>query len=214
MKPWAAEYGTFWVWDKSIGLPPICPARVKVEFEELGYNDIETLTTAMDLPNPDPIQQRFERNRRCFSLKLGGEIAAYGWVTHGVELVGELERPFHLRENEAYIWDCVTVPTWRGNRLYSALLSQIIYKLQDEGVPRIWIGASRLNKPSIQGFVNAGFEHVMDLNYWRFYRLTILGFQEAPTAKPQLKSAAYRILVNKHERRIGQFAIGFERNKE
>ena len=211
MQPWVVEYGTFWALETNHGLPPICPARVEVAFEEVGSADLDDLALAMNLPTSEPIQRRLQGNRRCFNLRIAGQIAAYGWVTRGVECVGELERQFHLHDDEAYIWDCGTVPAWRRQRCYSALLSCLIYRLHREGIPRIWIGASRQNQPSILGIANAGFQQVVDLTYRRFYRLTLLWFREAPTALPPLVSAAYRILLNEHERRFGQLAIGYKR---
>ena len=211
MQPWTVEYGTLWAWETGNGLPPLCPARVEAVFEEVGVAGINDLAVAMNLSTPEQIQQRLRSNRRCFSLRVAGQIIAYGWVTHGVEYVGELERQFQLRDEETYIWDCGTVPGWRGQRCYSALLSHIIYQLHEEGTPRIWIGASRQNRPSVQGFINAGFQWVLDLTYRRFYRLTILWFQESPTALPPLASAAYRILLNNHERRLGRLAMGLKR---
>lgn len=210
MQPWTVEYGTFWVVETHESLPPICPARVEVKFKELEVADIDELAQAMNLPTTEPIQQRLQSNRRCFTLKVSGQIVTYGWVTHGVEYVGELERQFHLHHNEAYIWDCGTTPAWRGQRCYSALLSHIVYRLHHEGVFRIWIGASRQNQPSIQGFINAGFKPVVDVTYQRFYRLTLLWFRVTPTAPPPLVSAAYCILLNNHERRFGPLAIGYK----
>jgi GNAT superfamily N-acetyltransferase len=211
MQPWVIEYGTLWALETGGGLPSMCPARVETEFAEIRAGEFADLAVAMNLPSSEAIWRRLQGNRRCFILKIGGQIATYGWVTHGVEVVGELERKFHLDDDEAYIWDCGTVPAWRGQRCYSALLSQIIYQLHQEGMPRIWIGASRHNYPSIQGIVNAGFQRIIDLTYGRFYYLTLLRFQEAPAARPPLVSAAYRILLNNHERRFGQLAIGYKR---
>ena len=211
MQPWAVEYGTLWVFETNNDLPPICPARIEVKFKEVGAADIDDLAIAMSLPTPEPAQERLQSNRRCFSLRTAGQIVTYGWVTHGVECVGELERQFHLHDDEAYIWDCGTIPARRGQRCYSALLSHIIYQLHGEGIARIWVGASRQNQPSIQGFVNAGFQRVIDLTYRRFYRLTLLWFQESPAALPRLVSAAYRILLNNQERRFGCLAIGLTR---
>jgi GNAT superfamily N-acetyltransferase len=210
MQPWAVEYGTLWAFETQAGLPPVCPAEVEVTFEEMGFAHVADLAVAMNLPAPEPIQQRLHNNRRCFSLKKDDQIVSYGWVTRGAECVGELEREFHLHDDEAYIWDCGTVPAWRGQRCYSALLSHLIYRLHHEGIPRIWIGASRQNQPSIQGIANAGFQRVIDLTYRRFTFLTFIRFQEAPTALPSLVSAAYRILLDDHERRVGPLAIGFK----
>src|SRR5262249_40519940 len=139
------------------------------------------------------------------------QIVTYGWVTQGVECVGELERQFHLHDDEAYIWDCGTVPAWRGQGCYSALLSCIIHRLQREGAVRIWIGASRQNQPSIRGFASAGFNPVVDLTYRRLYRLTLMWIHPAPSNRRPLVSAAYRILLNAHERRLGQLIVGYKR---
>jgi ribosomal protein S18 acetylase RimI-like enzyme len=210
MPLWIVERGTLWAVEAGDGLPPKCSARLNAEFTEVGAADVADLAVAMNLPTPEPIQRRLQSKRRCFSLRIAGQIAAYGWVTCGVECVGELERQFHLHDDEAYIWDCGTVPAWRGQRCYSALLSQLIYRLHSEGAPRIWIGASRRNRPSIRGLTNAGFKLVVELTYRRFYRLTLMWIFQAPSARRPLVSAAYRILLNQHERRFGQLVIGYK----
>jgi ribosomal protein S18 acetylase RimI-like enzyme len=204
-----AESGTFWVVDLGNGLPPLCPAQVETEFEEISDNGVGDLAAAMNLPSPESVRRRMQHGRRCFVLRVAGQIAAYGWITLGPERVGELEREFNLHEDEAYIWDCGTVPAWRQRRLYSGLLSQIVHQLRTEEVPRIWIGASRQNQPSIRGIENAGFEHVLDLVYQRFYRLVVLKFQESPSIPPELASAAYSILLTRYERRVGRLAVGW-----
>ncbi len=210
MPPWTVEYGTLWALQTDNSLPPLYPARVEIDFTELGPNEVGGLASAMNLPSPKPIEQRLQGNRRCFIARVNGQIASYGWVTRGVERVGELERQFNLGNDEAYIWDCATVPAWRRQGCYSALLNHIIYRLHDEGVARLWIGASRQNQPSIQGIANAGFNQIVDVTYHRFFRLTVLWFREAPTAPPALVSAAYCILLNRHERRFGPLAIGYK----
>jgi GNAT superfamily N-acetyltransferase len=209
MQPWTVEHGTLWAVEPGVRLPPICSAHVEAVFEEMGLGDADALASAMNLPTPELVLQRVHSNRRCFSLKVAGQIASYGWVTRGAECVGELERTFHLHDDEAYIWDCGTVPAWRGQRCYSALLSQLIYRLHREGAPRIWIGASRQNQPSIRAFANAGFQPVVDVTYRRFVHLTVMSVHHAPSARRSLVSAAYRILLNDHERRFGHLIFGY-----
>jgi GNAT superfamily N-acetyltransferase len=209
MQSWTVEYGTFWVAEAGQRTPPTCPARVEVAFAEAGRAETADLAAAMHLPTPEPIEQRLNSGRRCFTLKADGQIVAYGWVSRGVEDVGELERQFHLRDDEAYIWDCGTVEAWRGQRCYSALLSQIAERLHGEGVLAVWIGASRLNQPSVRGIANAGFQHVVDITYRRVYRLTLMWLHQAPAPQRPQVAAAYRILVADHERRFGQLAVGY-----
>jgi len=208
MQPWKLEHGTLWALDAA-DRPPPCSARVPTEFAEVRGDQLDELAGAMNLPNSDLIQQRLQSSRRCFSLRIADQIAAYAWVTRGPECVGELERQFHLHSDEAYIWDCATVPAWRGRRCYSALLSQSIRELYREDVRRIWIGASLHNHASTRGFANAGFKQVVDLTYCRLYRLTLIRIYQAATARRPLVEAAYRILLNAHERRFGRLVLGY-----
>jgi len=209
MRLWTREHGTLWAIGVEDRLPRACSARVATEFAEVCGDQLDELASAMNLPNPDLIQQRLQGNRRCFSLRIDGRIAAYAWVTRGAECVGELERRFYLRDDEAYIWDCATLPAWRGKRCYSALLSQLIHQLHREGAVCVWIGASRQNRASTSGFVNAGFSPVIDLTYCRIYRLTLMWIYPT-TARRSLVAAAYRILLNAHERRFGSLVLGYK----
>jgi ribosomal protein S18 acetylase RimI-like enzyme len=209
MQLWAAERGTLWALNTADGLPPRCQARVANRFKQLGSADIADLAAAMNGAGPQLIEERLRSGRRCFGLLVEGQIASYGWVTKGIEEVGELERDFQLPAEEAYIWDCRTVPAWQRQRLYSALLSQLIALLHQERVPRIWIGSSRQNQPSIRAFENAGFKPVLDLTYYRLYRLTWMWITLDPSAPTPLVSAAHRILISPRERRLGSFVIGF-----
>src|SRR5262245_30170490 len=122
MQPWTVEHGTLWAVEPGVHLPPICSARVEAVFEELEIADAGDVAAAMNLPTPELVLQRLHSNRRCFGLKVAGQIASYGWVTRVAECVGELERTFHLSDDQAYIWDCGTVAAMRGLRCYSTLL--------------------------------------------------------------------------------------------
>ena len=211
MKIWAAEDGTFWVVDPKDGLPSLFEAKIEATFREAKPADIPVLTQAMNLPSPKLIEERLANGRRCFILQTDNEIMTYGWVTHGMESVGELERHFNLRQDEAYLWHCGTVPAWRGQHGYSALLSHIVHQLYDENISCVWIGASRQNEPSIQGIINAGFRPVVDVIYRRLYRFTLFWVFHDATAQQSHISAAYRILINKHERRWGHLALGYKK---
>ncbi len=209
MQRWAAEDGTLWALEPGRGLPAACEARAPVAFAELPPAEVEALAAALSLDDLAPLRQRFADGRRCFVMRADGQIAAYGWVTRGAECVGELERRFHLHNDEAYIWDCATLPAWRGRRLYSALLNQIARHIAGEDLARIWIGASLQNRPSIRGIANAGFEHVLDLSYRRFHRLSAMWIRRVGAAPRPLLAAAYRILLQPHERRIGRLIVGY-----
>jgi GNAT superfamily N-acetyltransferase len=211
MRNRAVEDGTFWVVDARDSVPPLCQARVEVTFSEVETADLPALAAAMNLPNRDLIQERLHNGRRCFILKHDDQIVTYGWVTHGTESVGELERQFNFQDVEAYIWHCGTVEKWQGQRCYSTLLSHIIHQLLAEGTACLWIGATRQNRPSVKGFVNAGFRPVVDVIYRRYYHFTFFWISPDLSAKQAWLQDAYRILINKHERRLGRLAIGYKK---
>jgi ribosomal protein S18 acetylase RimI-like enzyme len=95
---------------------------------------------------------------------------AYGWVTLGEERIAEVEGTIRVGPGEAYIWDCATLPAWRGRGLYPALLRAIAQDLAAEGLEWVWIAARRENRPSLRGFEKAGYVPMADIDYWRLWR--------------------------------------------
>jgi len=191
----AFERGTLWAIELDGETVAPVSSRVAAVFGEVQRERAEPLAAAMDLSDPDPILRRFATGRRCFTAWVDDRIAAYGWVSQAAECIGELERKIQVSAGEAYIWDCATLPPYRRQRLYSALLSHILVKLHGEGVRRIWIGSSLDNRPSLQGFANAGFQPVITLLHARLFNLRcvwMIGYRAAPG---DLVAAARRALT-------------------
>jgi ribosomal protein S18 acetylase RimI-like enzyme len=109
------------------------------------------------------VRQRFEAGRRCYAAWTRDQLAAYGWVSFGEEHVGELGLHLRLLPDEAYIWDCLTLPAYQRRGLYAGLLSHMAQALQAAGVQAIWIGADYDNRPSQAGIARAGFTAVAEL---------------------------------------------------
>ena len=204
----AFERGTLWAVELDGETTSLVLPRVAAVFGEVHRERAEPLAAAMDLSDPDPVLRRFATGRRCFAAWIEDRIAAYGWVSQVAECIGELERNIHVSPDEAYIWDCATLPPYRRQRLYSALLSHILVKLHGEGVRRIWIGSSLDNRPSLQGFANAGFQPVVTLMYARIFNLRCLWMIGHRAAPGPLVSAARRALTADHERMWGPLVIG------
>ena len=203
---WAFERGILYASDMESS--PISP-RLPAVFKEVGRESVEQLAAAMDMPDTKAILTRFASGRRCFGAWIEGRLAAYGWVSRCTECIGEQEREIQMSPHEAYIWDCATRPEYRGQRLYSALLSHVVAALREEGVRRVWIGTSLANEPSLRGFINAGFRPVLTLIYARF--LNVHGLLELghPAAPPALVASARNALTLNHERAWGPVAIGW-----
>ena len=193
---WAFERGTLWAYERDADDAAPVQSRLAAIYAEARPNRTDALAEAMGLADASEVARRFSGGRRCFVVEVDGSIAAYGWVSQGSEYIGELERAFHMPPNEAYIWDCATLPRYRGQRLYCALLSHIMATFRREGVRRIWIGASLQNTPSIRAFATAGFEPVLDLVYVRLLAFRHIWLRRHPTVSPELFTRARQALTS------------------
>jgi GNAT superfamily N-acetyltransferase len=141
------------------GLEPDIPAT----FLRAGPEIAGELAEAMMLDNPDNVLQRFALGRQCYLARVEGKIASYGWISFDEEGIGELGLILRLKKGDAYIWGCATLPPYRGQRLYPALLAHMLRELQRAGLERIWIGTDADNLPSQSGVAAVGFQPVVDV---------------------------------------------------
>jgi len=163
--------GTMWAfemrnaeWRMRNGEVPLDPAfRIPHSaFERAGAEEATTLAQAMGLDDSAPVLERFARGSRCYVVRVAGALASYGWVSFGEEWISELGLHIRLAPGEVYIWDCATLPAYRGQGLYPALLEHIVNDLSAEGLRRAWIGADTGSMASQKGIIRAGFQPIAD----------------------------------------------------
>lgn len=121
------------------------------------------LAEAMGLETTAPVLKRFDRGRHCYIGQIDYKIVTYGWITFDQESIGELGLTIRLQQGEAYIWDCATLPPYRGQRLYPALVAHMLGELQRAGLQRIWIGTDADNLPSQSGVARVGCEPILEI---------------------------------------------------
>lgn len=190
--------GTLWVLD--LGEPSLVgpKPRVAVIFQRVDSEAAPLLTQAMNLDDPADVLRRFAAGKRCYTGTVEGELATYGWVTFDEESIGELGLRIPLSPGEVYIWDCATLPAYRGLRLYPALLWHIINDLRSEGLQRIWIGADADNLPSQKGIVLCGFQPIIDIVQDHVPAIPMTRARGCPGAPGQLIEEARRKLLGGH----------------
>jgi ribosomal protein S18 acetylase RimI-like enzyme len=157
--------GTMWLLDLKQQTPndvAVTPGTV-VTFQRAGSETATLVAEAMGLDDPAPVLERFAAGRSCYVGWVDGAIATYGWVSIGKEWISELGLHFELASDDAYIWDCGTLPAYRGRGLYPALLRHIALQLHTEGLHRVWIGADTENVASQKGFMRSGFSPIADV---------------------------------------------------
>jgi ribosomal protein S18 acetylase RimI-like enzyme len=187
--------GTLWVLDLNEPALEGPMPRKGVTFMRVGSEAAPSLARAMELDSLEEVLKRIAAGKRCYIGHVEDVIATYGWVTFDEEFIGELRLRIHLEPGEAYIWDCTTLPEYRGLRLYAALLWHIIHELRAQGLRRIWIGADADNLPSQVGIRLCGFHPIADfvLDYaLALYTSWVRGHAGAPE---QLVEDARRALL-------------------
>jgi len=193
------RFGTIWMLDLDEPVPPVSP-RVAASFRRIGTESYPALTAAMGGDPSHVALKRFASGRFCYAAWVEGHLAAYGWVSFDEEYVGELRLTLRFLPGEAYIWDCVTLPAFRQNHLYSALLVFMVGELRRENLCRAWIGADLDNVPSQRGIDRAGFHRVADLLVAYHPDRRVLWLEGYPGVSEQLVVEARRIFLESQER--------------
>ncbi len=209
---WTFERGTLWAIEMApaeSSLQSQVSPRLKTSFTDARRESAPELATAMGLPDSAVVKQRFAAGSRCFVGRVDERIATYGWVSWKIECVGELERSIRLQAEEAYIWDCATLPQFRRQRLYSALLVHMAAVLQSESITRVWIGSSLGNRPSLLGFRLAGFQPAIRLYHLRLLRLRLSWWRRYQSADRALAAAARHALQSDNTRAFGPLSLNF-----
>lgn len=190
---------TLWVYDfdKPLSLNPI--PRIPVIFERVGLAIERELAQAMCLEDAALIAQRFARGRHCYVGRIADELVAYGWVTFDEEEIGEVNLTIRLKAGEAYIWHCATLPAYRGQRLYPALLTYIVGELRRLGLRRAWIGTDNNNPPSQVGAMLAGFLPIGDVIIARGAAARRVWLRARPAVSAQLIADARFALFGEYE---------------
>ncbi len=190
--------GAIWVADLDASRP-IPEPLVATVFRRVGPEASELIAAAMGGCMPGDALKRFEAGRQCYTAWVGDNLAGYGWVSFDDEYVGELNLRVRLLPGEAYIWDCFTVPTYRQQGIYSALLAYILGKLRRDGLRRAWIGADLDNVASQRGIARAGFLAVADTVLERVLAMRLVGVQGRPGVPEQLVADARRAFLDNRD---------------
>jgi len=206
--------GTIWTMNLEESTPVIA-SLVPAVFSRLESESAPELAEARGDDVLAEILKRFESGRRCYvarvdddpSRNIGeiqrnerGRLVAYSWVSFDEEFIGELNLRLRLLPDEAYIWNCVTLPAFRQKYLYTALLGYIVEELRKEQLSRVWIGADLDNVPSQRGIARAGFTHVADLVVARVLTLRQVWVQGRPDVPDSLVEEARRAFLNNRDK--------------
>ena len=97
-------------------LPIVRPELESFEMRPLNERDMHLMAAIPDRRFPEEaLLKRLKEGKRCFGIKCKGQIAAFTWVDFRECGVSATRYP--LNENEAYLFDAYTLPSFRGKGL-------------------------------------------------------------------------------------------------
>lgn len=141
---------------------------------ELSRNDIDAMAAVM-YSGRGKLLRRFDCGHRCFAVVEGNDILSFFWVMTGRRYVPELRLNFKLTQQQAWMYNAVTVSNARGKGLYSRVIRHIEDTLSKEGFEEFFIDVNKRNSSSIKGIAKAGFRKIAEIRrhkvFWdtRYY---------------------------------------------
>jgi len=191
--------GTIWMLNLDDVIPIVTP-HVHAEFRRITPDLVPALSAIRGYDASAEFLQRFKTGRQCYGAWIEGQLVAFGWVSYDDEHIGELNLRVKLLPGEVYVWDCATAPRFRGNGLYSALLSYTLSELRDQKICRVWIGADLDNVPSQKGIARAGFHHIADLVIERVLAMRQVWVTGLPDVPDAIVMEARRAFLNDRDK--------------
>lgn len=192
--------GILWMRRLDKPLPDGPKPRIAAIFSRADPEVAGELAHVMGFDDAAPVLQRLRSGRQCYIARIEEKLIAYGWITFDKESIGELGLSLRLQQGEAYIWNCATLPEYRGQRLYPALLAHMLVELQKAGIQRIWIGTDADNLPSQSGVARAGCQPIAEVFLAQDGRLSTRG---RPGVPPEdVMDAHYAMFGNRDVTRI------------
>jgi hypothetical protein len=147
------------------------------------------LAKLANLPESE-VLRRLDQENRAFLLLVDGRPAAYGWSAAGPADIGGLSLSFTVPPGERYLWDFVTLPSYRGRALYPLLIQKIV-QTQANVAEWFWIGHEPHNDASKRGILKAGFKLAGEFHRLRGGHAVLV---RAPEADQELAERAARAL--------------------
>ena len=118
------------------------------------------------------IARRFDSGHRAYVAWYDGAPAAFGWAAVDGAEIGELGIRFEVPVGDAYLWNFVTLPAWRGLGIYPRLIDGIVNAESGEA-QRFWIVYAPENHASGSGIAKAGFTNLAELSFDRDGRAAV-----------------------------------------
>jgi hypothetical protein len=97
--------------------------RIPLEIRLMTPGDIEAFAPLFNKRglSPEEIDSRLTRRDKCILACSGAELVGFYWLGFSNQWIQEIGVTLRLASGEAYGYDAVTFPAWRGNRIHPAM---------------------------------------------------------------------------------------------
>jgi len=154
IRHWGYSEDRWLVYEKALGSEKLV-LDAGMQWLELEADDLRRHEYFKMVQFPEMIEHRLAQGAVCHGLLLDGRLANLGWTQLGIL---ELDSGAVLRDKDAGgIFDCYTMPEYRGRGLYPKSIVGMMEKLQDAGAKKAMIGVDPDNVASMRGIEKAGF---------------------------------------------------------
>jgi len=125
--------------------------------EDQVLNDISRIRGVQKHPSLKKIQVN---GGYGVSLYKANELAAYGWVGLNKEKKSlRMFTQFAIPPNSAHIFECYTVEKFRGQKLYQAIVYNLVEWAKGQQADNVYIDTVIENTMAQKGIINLGFEY-------------------------------------------------------
>lgn len=111
--------------------------------------------------------ERLRRGHVCFAAWAGGEFAHHCWLGFGPWTLGDIGITIELSAVEAYLYDAYTVPRFRGNGIYPAVVAVLLAFAGSQGHRVVYARANKHNMDAIGSLGRVGFGEAANLTFYR-----------------------------------------------
>jgi hypothetical protein len=107
-------------------------------------------------------RRRIALGNRPYVARIGGKVAAAGWVARRWAHLPAVGRSFRLPGEERFIWNLGADPGYDHGLLYAVLLRGIVLR---EDAVRFWLDPSTPTEPSLPDLDSTGFTEVGEVSF-------------------------------------------------
>jgi len=115
------------------------------------------------------IGRRLLDDHRAYVASIDGIDVAWGWVATATAVISELQSSFDIPKHQRYLWNFVTLSSYRGLGIYPRLLDETV-RIESREADRFWVAYAPENHASGAGIHKAGFQTVAQISFDRHGR--------------------------------------------